>query len=73
MADSNSLTERMDAEFAAFQQKTEQFQVAAKAEYEAREARFHDMFVPAAKRLAENYYGQFIAAARPIKTPAPAA
>ena len=53
MADSNSLTERMDAEFAAFQQKTEQFQVAAKAEYEAREARFHELFVPAAKRLAD--------------------
>lgn len=53
MNDLKGLTERMDAEFASFQQKTEAFQVAAKAEYEARESRFHNLFEPAAKRLAE--------------------
>ncbi|MCE9555931.1 MAG: hypothetical protein K8T91_21490 [Planctomycetes bacterium] len=53
MADLKSLTERMDAEFAGFKHQAEDFQVAAKTEYEAREARFRDLFVPATKRVVE--------------------
>ena len=53
MTDLTSLTDRLDVEFAGFQKKTEEFQAAAKEEYEAREARFQDKFVPAAKQVAE--------------------
>ena len=53
MTDLNDLKGRIDAEFAGFQKGVEQFQVAAKSEYEARESRFRDLFTPAAKRVVE--------------------
>ncbi|MCE9544298.1 MAG: hypothetical protein K8T25_02065 [Planctomycetia bacterium] len=53
MPELKSLTERIDTEFAGFQRKAEQFQVAAKTEYEARESRFRTLFVPASKRIVE--------------------
>jgi len=51
MADLNSLKGRLDAEFAGFQKSVEQFQEAAQTAYEAREARFRDLFKPAAERV----------------------
>lgn len=53
MAELKSLTERIDAEFAGFQENTEHFQVAAKSEYEARESRFRNQFLPASKQIVE--------------------
>lgn len=53
MAELKSLTERMDAEFSGFQNKAEQFQISAKSEYEAREARFRTLFVPASKQIVD--------------------
>lgn len=53
MSDLNELTSRIDAQFAGFQKGIEEFQAAAKSEYEAREARFHELFVPAAKHVVE--------------------
>ncbi len=53
MTDLKSLTERIDAEFLGFQKSVEEFQVAAQSEYEARDARFREQFVPAAKRVVE--------------------
>lgn len=53
MPDLQSLTSRIDAELAGFQKNVEQFQTNAKAEYDAREARFHDLFAPASKRIAD--------------------
>jgi YHS domain-containing protein len=53
MNDVKSLTERIDAELSGFQKSVENFQVAAQGEYEAREARFRDLFLPASKRVVE--------------------
>ncbi|MFN0051411.1 MAG: hypothetical protein ACKV0T_04425, partial [Planctomycetales bacterium] len=53
MIDIKCLTERIDSEFAGFQQRIEQFQVAAKNEYEAREARFREQFLPALRHVVE--------------------
>jgi YHS domain-containing protein len=51
MADLTSLLGRLDTELNTFQKSAEQFQVAAKGEYEAREKRFRSQFVPAAERV----------------------
>lgn len=53
MSDLASLSSRVDAEFAGFKSQVEQFQSAAKSEYEARESRFHKLFVPAMNRVVE--------------------
>lgn len=53
MSDVRSLTERIDSEIAGFQKSVEQFQDTAKSAYDAREARFRDVFVPAAKKVVE--------------------
>lgn len=51
MADLKNLTGRLDAEFEIFRKGAEEFQVAAKSEYEAREKRFREQFVPAVERV----------------------
>lgn len=48
----NALKGRIDAEFAGFRKEIESFQSAAKSEYDAREKRFQELFVPAAERVA---------------------
>lgn len=53
MPDLTSLIGRLDTEFAGFQKKTEEFHAAAKEEYEAREARFRDKFLPSATQVVE--------------------
>lgn len=52
MADVNTLTSRIDAEFADVQQKIETFQKEAEQEYAARETRYREQFVPAVERLS---------------------
>lgn len=53
MSDLASLTSRVDAEFAGFKSQVEEFQSAAKNEYEARESRFRTLFTPAMNRVVE--------------------
>lgn len=53
MAELNDLESRLDAEFAEFEQGIEKFQTNAQTDYEARESRFHELFVPAANRIVE--------------------
>src|SRR5262245_29569396 len=53
MSTLNSLMGRLDSEFEGFRKSAEQFQVAAKTEYEAREGRFRNLFLPAAAKVVE--------------------
>ena len=53
MSDLQSLTKRIDTEIAGFKQSVVEFQDTAMSAYEAREARFRDLFVPASKRVVE--------------------
>lgn len=53
MSDLQGLTNRIDAEIDGFKQTVVEFQDTAKSAYEAREARFNELFVPAANRVVE--------------------
>ena len=53
MLDLQGLTKRIDTEIEGFKQSVVEFQDTAKSAYEAREARFRDLFVPAAKRVVD--------------------
>jgi YHS domain-containing protein len=53
MADVSQLASRIDSEFVEVQKKIDAFQKQAEQEYAAREQRYRDQFLPAAKRLAD--------------------
>lgn len=53
MSDVNTLTGRIDAEFADVQKKIDTFQKQAEQEYAAREKRYREQFQPAVPRLIE--------------------
>ncbi|MGE3317531.1 MAG: hypothetical protein AB7O26_20650, partial [Planctomycetaceae bacterium] len=53
MSDLSTLKQRLDTQFSEFQSEVKSFQAAARTEYEAREARFHGLFEPVAKRVVE--------------------
>lgn len=53
MPDISNLTSRIDAEFSDVQQKIAAFQQEAEQEYQQRERRYHEQFVPAAQRISD--------------------